>query len=225
MPNLTRRDVLQIVGGVAAGAAGALAATRCRQDAGEEQGHNPAAQAESTGEPPPVGQADFPITENARDAEAMFKSGFNCAQAVLTCCGRSFGLPEETGKRMGAAFVGGMGMMGLTCGSVTGAFMAIGLKHAQTEATDTAPAGRANRLVREFTRRFEQLHGSICCNTLLGLDIATPEGLQKAVAEGYFTESRCPIYVRDAAALLEHLFREEKADATSNQADNQETKP
>jgi len=103
--------------------------------------------------------------------------------------------------------------------------MAIGLKHAQTEATDTAPAGRANRLVREFTRRFEQLHGSICCNTLLGLDIATPEGLQKAVAEGYFTESRCPIYVRDAAALLEHLFREEKADATSNQADNQETKP
>ena len=223
--NLTRRDMLQIVGGVAAGAAGALAATHGRQDAGEEQGHNPAAQAEAIHEPPPVGQADFPITENARDAEAMFKSGFNCAQAVLTCCGRSFGLPEETGKRMGAAFVGGMGMMGLTCGSVTGAFMAIGLKHAQTEATDTAPAGRANRLVREFTRRFEQLHGSICCNTLLGLDIATPEGLQKAVAEGYFTESRCPIYVRDAAALLEHLFREEKADATSNQADNQETKP
>ena len=185
MANLTRRGMLQVVGSVAAGAAGTLAATQSKQlSAADGSGLPPHAKAASA--PPPVGKADFPITQNARDAEAMFKKGFGCAQAVLTCCGRSFGLPEETAKRMASAFGGGMGMMGLTCGSVTGAFMAIGLKHAQTDAADNAPAGRAGRLAREFTRQFKQLHGSICCNELLGLDISTPEGVQKAVSEGYF---------------------------------------
>ena len=223
MANLTRRDMLQVVGGVATGAAGTFVATQCKRGCAAERS-DPSPQTKVRSDPPPVGKADFPITQNARDAEAMFKKGFNCAQAVLTCCGRSFGLPEETGKRMGSAFVGGMGMMGLTCGSVTGAFMAIGLKHAQTDAADNAPAGRANRLVREFTRRFKKLHGSICCNELLGLDISTPEGLQKAVSEGYFTESRCPIYVRDAAALLEHLLAEESGEAPSKQAAAKEPK-
>lgn len=209
MSNLNRRDMLQVVGGVAVGAAGTLVAMQGAKGSGAADRGNPPPQAKAIGSPPPVGKADFPIAQNARDAEAMFKKGFNCAQAVLTCCGRSFALPEETGKRMGSAFVGGMGMMGLTCGSVTGVFMAIGLKHAQTDSADASPAGRANRLVREFSRRFRELHGSICCNELLGLDISTPEGLQKAVSEGYFTESRCPIYVRDAAALLEHLLAEE----------------
>ncbi len=225
MASLTRRDMLQVVGGAAAGVVGTLAATQTMKGADASGQCALPPQKETWGDPPPVGEADFPITQNARDAEAMFKQGFNCAQAVLTCCGRSLGLPEETGKQMGAAFVGGMGMMGLTCGSVTGAFMAIGLKHAQTEATDNAPAGRANRLVREFARRFKQLHGSICCNELLGLDIATPEGLQKAVAEGYFTETRCPIYVRDAAALLEHLFLEESIEVAPEKTDATETKP
>jgi C_GCAxxG_C_C family probable redox protein len=213
MSTLNRRNVLQVVGGVAIGAAGAWAAKPEAKGSGGADRKDSSPQAKPTGSPPPVGKADFPITQNAKDAEAMFKKGFNCAQAVLTCCGRNFSLSEETGKRMGSAFVGGMGMMGLTCGSVTGAFMAIGLKHAQTDSADAAPAGRANRLVREFSRRFKELHGSICCNELLGLDISTPEGLQKAVSEGYFTESRCPIYVRDAAALLEHLLAEESREA------------
>lgn len=224
MAQLTRRDILQVVGGVAVGAAGTVAAMPLVKGIAAAERDEPKQQSKVSADPPPVGKADFPITQNARDAEAMFKQGFNCAQAVLTCCGRRFGLSEETGKRMGSAFVGGMGMMGLTCGSVTGAFMAIGLKHAQIEAADNAPAGRANRLVREFARRFKQLHGSICCNELLGLDISTPEGLQKAVSEGYFTESRCPIYVRDAAALLEHLLDEESRDSAPKQTDSKETK-
>ncbi len=214
MANLTRRGMLQVVGSVAAGTAGTFVALQCRQGNAADRSAVPPQTKASSG-PPPVGKADFPITPNARDAEAMFKKGFGCAQAVLTCCGRSFGLPEETAKRIASAFGGGMGMMGLTCGAVTGAFMAIGLKHAQTDAADNGPAGRAARLAREFARRFKRLHGSICCNELLGLDISTPAGVQKAVSEGYFAAARCPVYTRDAAALLEHLLADELPEAPS----------
>ena len=217
MANLTRRRMLRVVGGVAAGTAGTLVAMQCTQGSAADR-NTPPPHAKASSAPPPVGKADFPITQNARDAEAMFKKGFGCAQSVLTCCGRSFGLPEETAKRIASAFGGGMGMMGLTCGAVTGAFMAIGLKHAQTDAADSAPAGRAGRLAREFARRFKQLHGSICCNELLGLDISTPEGVHKAVAEGYFAAVRCPVYIRDGAALLERLLADESRETPSKHA-------
>lgn len=169
----------------------------------------------STASAPTKGKPGEPApktTPNAEAAEAMFKQGYNCAQAVLTCCGSSYKLPRETGIRMGQAFVGGMGMMGLTCGSVTGAFMVIGLKHAQLETKDTISAGQANRVVREFSRRWKALHGSLCCSELLGHDISTQEGLQACVSEELF-KKKCPVLVRDAAALAEELLAAETKEA------------
>src|SRR5271169_3938306 len=99
MANLTRRGMLQVVSSVAAGAAGTFVATQCKQGSAADRSDLPP-QTKALSGPPPVGKADFPITQNARDAEAMFKKGFGCAQAVLTCCGRSYGLPEETAKQM-----------------------------------------------------------------------------------------------------------------------------
>jgi hypothetical protein len=95
---------------------------------------------------------------------------------------------------------------------VTGAFMVIGLKHAMTDAKDSVPSGEANRLVLEFTKRFKELHGSICCKELLGHDISTPEGLEAIMKDSLFTK-KCPVVVRDAAALVEDLLVSTKASA------------
>lgn len=207
MKKLTRREAIKLAGAGSCAAAAAFLATRSLLSpalAGEEPA---AASRPAASEPSPrKTTATAPSAgPNATAAEAMFKEGFNCAQAVLSCCGKSYGLSREAGCRMGSAFVGGMGMMGLTCGSVTGAFMVIGLKHAQLDAKDAKPAGEANRVVREFSRRWKELHGSLCCSELLGHDISTPEGLQAIATEGSFTK-KCPILVRDAAALVEELL-------------------
>jgi hypothetical protein len=86
--------------------------------------------------------------------------------------------------------------------------MVIGLKHAQLEVKDTKPLGEANRLGREFIRRFTELHGAVTCKELLGHDISTPDGLKATVAEELFTK-KCPILVRDASALVEAMLAEE----------------
>jgi hypothetical protein len=83
--------------------------------------------------------------------------------------------------------------------------MVIGLKHGRLDAKDPAPAGEANRLVGEFSRRWKELHGSLCCSELLGHDISTEKGLEAIMAEESFTK-KCPILVRDAAALVEELL-------------------
>ncbi len=204
MKTLTRRDTIRLAG--LGSCTVALLATRSLL-AAEPAGGTPAASSAATpaaakGKAGAVAPVAGP---NAKAAEAMIKEGFNCSQAVLVCCGKPYGLSREMGCRMGSGFVGGMGMMGLTCGAVTGAFMVIGLKHAQLDLKDTQSAGEAVGAVREFIQRFTELHGSSCCSELLGHDISKPEGLQAIKAEGLF-KTKCPIFVRDAAALVEELL-------------------
>ena len=69
-------------------------------------------------------------------AGSGFEEGFNCSQAVFSAWAEELGLDRETALRVATAFGGGMGHRGDTCGAVTGAFMAIGLKHGRLRADD-----------------------------------------------------------------------------------------
>ena len=98
--------------------------------------------------------------------------------------------------------------VGETCGAVTGAFMVIGLVHANQTGQDTAAKTKAHDLVMDFRRRFETAHGSTRCSDLLGVDFATPEGKQLARDRGFF-KTVCPMLVRDAAEILEQTLSQE----------------
>jgi C_GCAxxG_C_C family probable redox protein len=144
----------------------------------------------------------------ADEAVAIFSQRFNCSQAVLAACGARYGLDRQTALRLGEAFGGGMGRMGLTCGAVTGAFMTIGLVHAKLTPEDNTSRQKSIELVRRFRENFEARHGSICCRDLIGCDLGTPEGYQKAIAGGQF-QNLCPKLVRDAATIVEGLLDQE----------------
>ena len=222
MANLTRRDMLQVVGGVAAGAAGTFVAVRCRQ--GHAAGSKRSAAAnEAPQQSAARRQGRFPDHPERPGRRSHVREGLRLRQAVLTCCGRSFGLPEETGKRMASAFGGGMGMMGLTCGAVTGAFMAIGLKHAQTEAADNArgsgkPARSGVRPAVQAASRVDLLQ------RVAGVGHFYARGRTEGRVGRLFCASRCPVYVRDAAALLEHLLDKESREVEPQPSNAKETK-
>ena len=138
--------------------------------------------------------------DNADRAASCFKEGFNCAQAVLSAYGPNFGLDRGLALKVAAAFGGGMGRLGGTCGAVTGALMAIGLR-CGTVKVDEQAKEKTYRLVREFTEAFRSRNGSIVCRELLGLDISTPEGRKQAMEKKLFT-TLCPKLVRDAAEII-----------------------
>jgi C_GCAxxG_C_C family probable redox protein len=141
----------------------------------------------------------------ADDAVAMFSQRFNCSQAVLATCGARRGLERKVALRVAEVFGGGMGRMGLTCGAVTGAFMAIGLVHAKVTLEDDASRKKSIELARKFREKFEARHGSICCKDLLGVDLSKPEGYQEAIDKGVFV-SLCPKLVHDAVEIVEELL-------------------
>ena len=139
-------------------------------------------------------------------AVSCFNEGFMCSQAVLTAYAQQFGLDREAALKVSAAFGGGMGRMGETCGAVTGAFMVIGLKYGRTEVKDAQSHEKATRLVREFVDRFKAVNGSIVCRELLGCDLSTAEGA-KTFVDKKLRDKLCAKLVRDAAEIVGQLLK------------------
>ena len=93
--------------------------------------------------------------------------------------------------------------MGKECGAVTGAFMVIGLCIRQPKDEEDARF-KAYDLVKRFKNRFEAAHGTILCKDLLGVDVGTREGREKAVKENLY-RTLCPDFVKTAAEVLADL--------------------
>jgi C_GCAxxG_C_C family probable redox protein len=136
-------------------------------------------------------------------AVEKLKNGLNCSQSVLSAYGPALGLDEETCIRIAAPFGGGIGHVQEVCGAVSGAAMAIGLKHGEgTEQRDKRD--RIIEITQEFIKEFKKQKGTILCRDLLGCDISTKEGLMHAREKNAF--SVCADYVRLASELLEKML-------------------
>lgn len=113
-----------------------------------------------------------------------------------------FGLDPVIAKKIASTFGGGMGRLRKTCGALTGAFMVIGLKYGNIEPGPTDEKLAAYRRVRELANRFEEIHGSIECGTLLA-----KHGIQKdQIKLREHHNIICQKLVRDAALLLEKVI-------------------
>jgi C_GCAxxG_C_C family probable redox protein len=134
-----------------------------------------------------------------------FRVGFNCAQAVFSAFATDLGVEPDAALRIASAFGGGIGRTGQTCGAVTGALMALGLKYGATQADDKATKERTYALAREFLARFQACQGATLCRDLLGYDIGTPEGYQAIRDKGLFT-SFCPKLVANAVEIVEQMI-------------------
>jgi C_GCAxxG_C_C family probable redox protein len=145
------------------------------------------------------------MTDHPESAKALLKEGFSCSQAVFAAFCEELKLDKDTALRISDAFGGGIGHMGLTCGAVTGAAMAIGLAHGRTVAADNEAKQRTSRIVQALAKRFAERHGTITCKELLGCDVSTPEGFQY-FKEHDFRNTRCPAFVSTAAEILDEIL-------------------
>jgi C_GCAxxG_C_C family probable redox protein len=144
------------------------------------------------------------VANDADEAVAMFLEGCNCAQAVLAACGRTRGISREMALRVAQGFGGGM-CHGETCGSLTGAMMVIGLRHARLTPADGEQKKLAHQLVRQLVEQFRSRNKSVVCKDLLACDVNTPKGHAQFMESGR-RETVCTKMVRDAAQIVDALL-------------------
>jgi C_GCAxxG_C_C family probable redox protein len=142
---------------------------------------------------------------HAQAAKAAFEQHYNCAQSILSAYTEELGLERDQALKVATAFGGGMGRLAATCGAVTGAFMALSLKHGMIDPTDQASKEETYAAVQAFARQFKARFGTLDCRDLLGADLSAPGGLDIAHDQQLFSR-RCPAYIQAAAEILDELL-------------------
>ena len=147
------------------------------------------------------------ITGAVNRAEKYHLEGFNCAEAVLLSIAEYFDIECPEIPKIATPFGGGIARGGSICGAVTGGLMALGLKFGRTTASDTNSRDKSYRKAAEFLNFFEKKYGTILCYILIGLDLRTPEGLErlKTIRSG-----KCMNYVKSATEIVIHLVESEQ---------------
>ena len=143
-------------------------------------------------------------------AEALFREGFSCSQAVLMAFAPGLGINERQAALVASAFGGGMARHGWTCGTVTGALMTAGLHAGHTTAQDTETKDELYARVQTLVARFEERHGAVTCRQLIGANMLDPVERQAAADRGVF-KTLCPELVRTAASLVAETLAEPRA--------------
>lgn len=150
--------------------------------------------------------------ERVKKALSLFHDGANCAQAILSTYGTEYGMDKETAMRLASSFGGGMGLQGMVCGAVTGAYMVISLKNGNSEISDTESRAKADAIVQEFTSKFKSRRdGKVNCSELLGYTNHSFLDFEFGKQEDMFSKI-CPKCVKDAAEILEEILQHQFID-------------
>ena len=147
------------------------------------------------------------MSEKSEKAKELFKSGYNCSQAVLGVFCEELGLDFETAVKISSSFGGGMGRMREVCGTVSGMFMAAGLAFS-TPDNDKA---KQYAIVQELAKRFKEKNGSIVCRELLqGIESSTSP-VPSERTETYYKKRPCIELVGDSVEIFEQFLKEQQS--------------
>jgi C_GCAxxG_C_C family probable redox protein len=152
----------------------------------------------------PVKERSSLFSEKAAD---YFERDYNCAQSVLLAMQEYYGVRRNRLiPKIATAFGGGIGRRGSLCGALTGAIMAIGLKHG-TNNTVLKDKQKAYEIALKFYDQFVKECGSPFCRELIGYDLTNPEELEK-LRKSNVGEEKCSQFVRKAVEILINLEAE-----------------
>ncbi|MFO3664650.1 C-GCAxxG-C-C family protein [Anaerococcus sp. ENR0831] len=139
--------------------------------------------------------------------EELSKKEYNCSQIVFAYFAEDLSMDQKLAMKTATAFERGM-FKSATCGSLTGAYMALGLKYGSTDLEDKL---RLEEMVHNLDKEFEQRNKSKQCKELLGLDINSEEGMKEALEKDLLT-SVCGSCIRSSIEITEKIMEEYDAD-------------
>lgn len=139
-------------------------------------------------------------------AKELFKSGYNCSQAVFMTYADLFGVDFDTAAKISAGLGGGVGRLREVCGAVTGMSLLAGLKYGATDGKDAGAKQQTYEVVRKLVDEFKKTNKSIVCRELLGLAQAEKSAAPEERTEEYYKKRPCVEIVADAARAVETVL-------------------
>ena len=129
-------------------------------------------------------------------AEALFRSGCNCSQAVLGAFADEVGLDEAAALKVACGLGGGVGRLREVCGAVSAAAIVLGARQGGDKT-------KAYPDIQAFCAAFKAETGSIVCRELLAGTQATAGGAPEERTHEYYRKRPCVELVKLACSLLD----------------------
>lgn len=145
------------------------------------------------------------MNSNESKAITSFRSGLNCAQAVLTGYSDALGSDNNLVLNISAGFGGGMGRLQETCGAVTGSYMVMGLYNGKKFTDNKDKKEVTYKMIQTFSERFKLLHGATDCKSLIKCDLKTDDGHRYAKDNNLF-ETICEKCITDSIRLVDEII-------------------
>lgn len=142
------------------------------------------------------------IEARVEKARELFKSGYNCSQAVFMTYADLFDLDQKMAATIAAPLGGGMGRLREVCGTVSGMALLAGFISPAFNPADTDAKAANYALVQHFAEQFRAENGAIVCRQLLGLDHQKDEPTPEARTPQYYRKRPCGEYVASAARIV-----------------------
>jgi len=134
----------------------------------------------------------------------LFKSGFYCAESVLSAIAENQGIRSDLIPKIATGFCSGISRTGSLCGAVSGAIMGIGLAAGRSSPSESIES--CYTLTQKLISQFESQYGSVNCRQLIGCDLATEAG-QRSFMENNLME-HCLQYAGEATRMAISLMAE-----------------
>lgn len=144
------------------------------------------------------------LEEKKKEAVEVNSQCFNCAQAVFSTLAQDVGISKKLAFKICTGFGGGI-KQGEVCGAVSGAIMAIGIKHGFYKCDDPSKKENAYKLVTDFIQEFKKRNQHTICKQLLSIDVSTKEGHQLAKSKKLFY-TVCPKFIEDAIDIATKML-------------------
>lgn len=141
-------------------------------------------------------------------AVELFKSGYNCSQAVFCAFADISGFTDEQALRISASFGGGIGRMRQTCGAACGIFMLAGLETASLDPKDQQKKAANYELVQQLAKIFVERNGSLNCGELLGSSVKKDiSPIPEERNTQYYTKRPCVKIIEESARIWHEHYK------------------
>lgn len=134
-------------------------------------------------------------------AEEFFKSGYNCAQAVVMAFADVIGGDTQAYLRLSSSFGGGIGRLREVCGAFSGSCMVAGLLRGY-DNENGVDKGSHYALIQRLALKNKLQNGSIICKELLGATVNLSSADPSVRTAEYVKKRPCAELCRIAADIL-----------------------
>lgn len=140
-----------------------------------------------------------------RRAEQLYRSGYGCTEAVYMAFAEAEGYASDAVQLASSMGLGGLCNQGLTCGTLLGGLLVIGVREAHVNPANKIRRRRARALGVELIQWYTQRFGSGVCQQLLQLDLSDPAQARNYYPGGYFDRVCVPMLVEMCEWLVQRF--------------------